>query len=72
MDRNYGHAKPQEEQILVRSWIPAEGIERQVLQAEVQFYLGSRATSRPREHEVGKYDRFLDMIANIKIGETRL
>ncbi|MCJ1325820.1 hypothetical protein MMC10_002483 [Thelotrema lepadinum] len=53
MDRNYGHAKPQEEQILVRSWIPAEGIERQVLQAEVQFYLGSRATSRPREHEVG-------------------
>ena len=61
MDRHPGYAErpssyPTEDRIVVRSWISAEGIERQVLQAEVQFYLGLGATSRPREHEVGEYD----------------
>ena len=33
-------------------WIPAEGIDRQVLQTEIQKFLGSDAYSSPMSNEV--------------------
>lgn len=37
---------------LVSSWLPGEGISREVIQADIRRYLGSEATIIPSERDV--------------------